>query len=52
MEQQKKTYTVKVVCRNCNFTGEVQIGLGVLVAQRACTNCGCASLKAVQVMTL
>lgn len=43
---QKTTYTVSVVCTNCDVDeNEFRVLKGVPIKQKACPNCGTASLK-------
>ncbi len=46
-----ETYTVKFICKNCKWSGELQIKKGDTISEFAastnCAKCGCVKLKEV-----
>ena len=43
--EENKTYKVKVVCGNCDFSGETEIEKQVPIEKHRCPNCGCMNLE-------
>lgn len=41
----EKTYTLNVICSNCDWDGSVAILRGVLLVNRECERCGCTTLR-------
>ena len=44
MENTNNTYKAKIYCKNCDFSGEIEIPKGQTIDQTECTNCGNAEL--------
>lgn len=40
----EQNYKLKVVCKNCNFCGEITLEKGVAVDDSVCPECGCRKL--------
>lgn len=44
---EKNTYKLELNCKNCGYSGEVEITKGTLVSEANCPNCGNQSLNKV-----
>jgi hypothetical protein len=38
-------YTAYVVCENCNFRGEIELEVGMLINRTRCPECGNSTLE-------